>query len=149
MRTLLPEIHFLLLLLSLVVVAVVVAAVAVVLVAVILIALVVNSISSGCGSSKFLTFTGKYKSAGGQAKSRGPGNTETHFLSGNTVGQSSACPTCSTLLVPLEKLVPPCGFGRYPSNQYFQHTEIQSHACTNLTNSTKAIWIIMFKLSGL
>ena len=52
---------------------------------------------------------------------------------------------CSTLLVLLEKFVPPCGFGRYPSNQYFQHTEIQSHACTNLT---KAIWI-MFKLGKL
>ena len=52
----------------------------------------------------------------------------------------------NTLLVPLEKLVPPCGFRRYPSNQYFRHTEIQSHACANLTNSTKAIWIIMFKI---
>ena len=33
-----------------------------VLVAVILIVLVVNSISSSCGSSKILTWTGKYKS---------------------------------------------------------------------------------------
>ena len=42
--------------------AVVVAVVLVVLVAVILIALVVNSISSSCGSSKILIWTGKYKS---------------------------------------------------------------------------------------
>ena len=34
---------------------------------------------------------------------------------------------CSTSLVPLEKLVSSCGFERYPSNQYFRHTEIQSH----------------------
>ena len=34
---------------------------------------------------------------------------------------------CSTLLVPSEKLVPACGFRRYPSNQHFRHTEIQSH----------------------
>ena len=53
---------------------------------------------------------------------------------------------CSTLLVPLEKIVPAWGFGWYPSNQYFRHTEIQSHACTKLT---KAIWIMMFKLGGL
>ena len=31
--------------------------------------------------------------------------------------------TCNTLLVPPEKLVPPCGFGRYLLNQYFRHTE--------------------------
>ena len=36
--------------------------VVVVLVAVILIVLLVNSISSNCGSSKILTWTGKYKS---------------------------------------------------------------------------------------
>ena len=36
--------------------------VVVVLVAVILIVLVVNSTSSSCGSSKILTWTGKYKS---------------------------------------------------------------------------------------
>ena len=36
-----------------------------VLVAVILIVLVVNSISSSCGSSKILTWTGKYKSGVG------------------------------------------------------------------------------------
>ena len=54
--------HFLLLLLSLVVVAVVVAVVVVGLVAVILIVLVVNSTNSSCGSSKILTWTGKYKS---------------------------------------------------------------------------------------
>ena len=48
-----------------------------------------------------------------------------------------------TLLVTPEKLVPRCGFGRYPSNQYFRHTEVQPHACS--TNLTKAIWIIMFK----
>ena len=28
---------------------------------------------------------------------------------------------CSILLVPIEKSVPPCGFGRYLSNQYFGH----------------------------
>ena len=41
-----------------------------VLVAVILIVLVVNSISSSCGSSKILTWTGKYKSGvrGGAGK---------------------------------------------------------------------------------
>ena len=58
MRILLPRMHFFILLLSLVVVAVVV----VVLVAVILIVLVVNNTSSRCGSSKILTWTGKYKS---------------------------------------------------------------------------------------
>ena len=31
--------------------------------------------------------------------------------------------SCNTLLVPPEKLVPPCGFGRYLLNQYFRHTE--------------------------
>ena len=56
---------------------------------------------------------------------------------------------CSTLLVPLEKLVPPCDFGQYPLKQYLRYTEIQSHACTNLMNPTKAIWIIMFKLGEL
>ena len=61
MLILLSRMHFLLLLLSLVV-AVVVAVVVVVLVAVILIVLVVNSISSSCGSSKILTWTGTYKS---------------------------------------------------------------------------------------
>ena len=61
MRILLPQMHFLLLSLSLVVVAVVV----VVLVAVILMILVVNSINSSCGSSKILTWTGKYKSGVG------------------------------------------------------------------------------------
>ena len=66
-----------------------------VLVAVILIALVVNSISSSCGSSKILIWTGKYKSgvaaragkyklgagarARGQAKGRGPGNAKILF----------------------------------------------------------------------
>ena len=52
----------LLLLLSLVVVAVVVAVLVVVLVAVILIVVVVNSTSSICGSSKILSWIGKYKS---------------------------------------------------------------------------------------
>ena len=61
MRILLPRMHLLLLLLSLIIV-VVVAVVVVVLVAVILIVLVVNSTSSSCGSSKILTWTGKYKS---------------------------------------------------------------------------------------
>ena len=64
MRILLPQIHFLLLL-SLVVAAVVVAVMLVVLVALILIVLLVNSISSNCGSSKILTWTGKYKSGVG------------------------------------------------------------------------------------
>ena len=68
MGILLPRMHFLLLLLSLVV-AVVVALVVVVLVAVTLIVVVVNSISSSCGSSKILTWTGKYKS-GAIAKAR-------------------------------------------------------------------------------
>ena len=93
MRIFLPQMHFLLLLLWLVVVAVavVVVEVVVVLVAVILIVIVVNSISSSCGSSKILTWTGKYKlgaRAGGrvwgpgpgpEAKQRGwgPGNTKT------------------------------------------------------------------------
>ena len=61
----------------------------------ILIVLVVNSISSSCGSSKILTWTGKYKSGLGaraskykfrararardQAKDWGPGNTKTLF----------------------------------------------------------------------
>ena len=62
MRILLPQMHFLLLLLSLVVLTVVVAVVLVVLVAVILIVLIVNSTSSNCGSSKILSWTGKYKS---------------------------------------------------------------------------------------
>ena len=62
MGILLPQMHFLLLLLSLVVVTVVVTVVVVVLVAVILIVLVVNGISSSFGSSKILTWTGKYKS---------------------------------------------------------------------------------------
>ena len=77
--------------------------VVVVLVAVILIVPVVNSISSSCGSSKILTWTGNYKSgvgaradkyklrarvgkyklrarARGQAKGRGLGNTKTHYF---------------------------------------------------------------------
>ena len=62
MRILLPEMHFLLLLLSLVVLTVEVAVVLVVLVAVILIVLIVNSTISSCGSSKILNWTGKYKS---------------------------------------------------------------------------------------
>ena len=64
MQILLPKIHFLLLLLS-VVVAVAVAVMVMVLVAVILIVLVLNSISCTCGSSKILTWTGKYKSGVG------------------------------------------------------------------------------------
>ena len=43
---------------------------------------------------------------------------------------------CNTLLVPpAEKSVPPCGFVQYPSNQYFRHTEAQTHACTSLTKA--------------
>ena len=61
MEILLPRMHFLLIL-SLVAVAVVVAVVVLVLEAVILIVLVVNNTSSSCGSSKILTWTGKYKS---------------------------------------------------------------------------------------
>ena len=61
MQILVLRVHFLLLL-SLVVVAVVVAVVVVVLVAAMLIVLVVNSTSSSCGSSKILTWIGKYKS---------------------------------------------------------------------------------------
>ena len=60
MWILLPRMHFLLLLV--IVVTVVLAVVLVVLVAVILIVLVINSTSSSCGSSKILTWTGKYKS---------------------------------------------------------------------------------------
>ena len=44
---------------------VLVAVILIVLVAVILIVLVVNSISSNCGSSKILIWTGKYKSGVG------------------------------------------------------------------------------------
>ena len=62
MRILLPRMHFLLLLLSLVEVAIIVAVLVVALVAVILIVLVAKSTSSSCSSSKILTWTGKYKS---------------------------------------------------------------------------------------
>ena len=64
---------------------------------------------------------------------------------------------CSTLLVLLNpgqahhhqvprEISSPCGFGRYLSNQYFQHTEIQSQACTHLTKSRKRFG---FKSGGL
>lgn len=50
-----------------------------------------------------------------------------------------------TLLVPLEKLVPSCGFGRYLSNQYFRRTEIQSHVCTNCST----LLVLVKKLTAL
>ena len=55
---------------------------------------------------------------------------------------------CGRLLVPSEKLVPLCGFGRYPSNQQFWRTEIQPHS-DSARNLTKASWVITFKSDGL
>ena len=50
-------------------------------------------------------------------------------------GHHSINRVCSILLVLLEKLVPHYDFGRYPSNQYFRHTEIEPHVW-NLTKPT-------------
>ena len=36
--------------------------------------------------------------------------------------------SCDTLLVP------PCGFGRYPSNQYFRHIEARPQTCTRVSD---------------
>ena len=54
------------------------------------------------------------------------------FLSTRESMKSSIC---NTLLVSPEKLVPPCNFRRYPSNQYFRHTEARPHTCTTLTKA--------------
>ena len=55
--------------------------------------------------------------------------------------KNSSFVNCNTLLVTPEKLVPPCGFGRYPSNQYFRHTEAQPH-----TSLTKRVLMLQFLL---
>ena len=87
MRILLPRMHFLLLL-SLAVAAVVVAVVVVVLVAVILIVLLIDSTGSRCGSSKILTWTGKYKSGAIAGTKVGKYNLETSVGKWIIFGQS-------------------------------------------------------------
>ena len=53
---------------------------------------------------------------------------------------------CNTLLVPPEKLVPPCGFGRYPLNQYFRHTEAQPKRFGSFVNQGIRLVDVIIKI---